>query len=276
LEDFAPEEVKTIGLTVGLNIVDPRQYNGWRGELGGCVHDANQELLIAAQLPGGKESGIISLYSRQVGTRVPGKLGEWSPLHDQYDAAAKRVDDALAELAKETRPRDNVYVSFSSHGTRYVSGGAIVLADRTYSEYELRAALARFPAESNIYGFYDLCYAGEFSRGAFFSHPKVMPRDVVAPAQKMLSRPKAKIVANVVMFMACKANQTAGDTALGGVFTLARHRIWNSYTRAQLRKLTPRRWFEDTARFMAETSPEQTPLLDWLGDRDITDKPFFH
>ena len=40
-----------VSLHIGLNHVDPNAYNGWGGELAGCINDANAMKAIADSLP---------------------------------------------------------------------------------------------------------------------------------------------------------------------------------------------------------------------------------
>ena len=79
-------------LHVGLNHVDPNAYNGWDGELFGCINDANAMKAIADSL---QYSSLILTDSQ---------------------ATSTRVIQEIANAARSLQAGDILLVSYSGHG----------------------------------------------------------------------------------------------------------------------------------------------------------------
>src|SRR6185369_9336075 len=77
---------------IGLNNVDPDGYNGWDGQLSGCVNDANDMQAIADG------------------------LGYTSLLLIDSDANCSRVISEIGQAADDLQSGDILFLSYSGHG----------------------------------------------------------------------------------------------------------------------------------------------------------------
>jgi hypothetical protein len=85
-----------LALSIGLNYVNPRAYDGWNGKLSGCIPDAKQMTALATQ---------IGCYDRKM-------------LLDSQATIAE-VSRHIAWAANELLPGDLFLLSCSSHGSQY-------------------------------------------------------------------------------------------------------------------------------------------------------------
>src|SRR5215510_7754233 len=92
---------KGISIHIGLNRVDPSSYNGWSGELAGCVNDAQAMQSIARSC--GYNSTLL--------------------LNEQ--ATSAHVITAIGKAAQQLAPGDILLLTYSGHGGQVpdVTGG---------------------------------------------------------------------------------------------------------------------------------------------------------
>src|SRR5262245_37245617 len=81
-----------ISIHIGLNIVDPTCYNGWDGQLSGCLNDALDMQAIA------------------------NSLGYSSSLITDGQATAANVVRAIGQAAQQLNPDDILLLTYSGHG----------------------------------------------------------------------------------------------------------------------------------------------------------------
>src|SRR5580693_6761085 len=81
-----------ISINIGLNHVDPDQYNGWDGQLSGCVNDA--------------------LAMR----KIADDLGYVSTMILDEEATADRIISEIGQAAWNLDENGIVLISFSGHG----------------------------------------------------------------------------------------------------------------------------------------------------------------
>src|SRR6266699_5033976 len=120
---------------IGLNNVNPDDYNGWDGALSGCINDANDMQAIADG------------------------LGYQSLLLTNSDATADRVIAEIGQSATDLQPGEILFLSYSGHGGQVddVNGDeedaldeTWVLWDRQFIDDELYALWGQFTAGVRI------------------------------------------------------------------------------------------------------------------------------
>lgn len=136
-------------LHIGLNHVDPAGYNGWSGQLAGCLNDAHAMENICSQ-----QGFTTSLL-----------------LDEQANAAA--VLAAISDLAGKAVAGDTVVISYSGHGgqvpdtTGTEDDGQCetwVCFDRMVVDKELFAKWSDFEAGVHVEVFSDSCHSGTVIR----------------------------------------------------------------------------------------------------------------
>lgn len=218
-----------ISIHVGLNRVDPAQYEGWDGALAACEADAKDMCALA----------------KSQGFAVTGFL-----LSAQATSAA--VKAAVAEAAKRLVKDDVLLLTYSGPGgqVKDTNGDEFdemdetwVLFDRQLVDDELYDLWSRFKPGVRIVVLSDSCHSGSVIRavpcviegGRRF---RAMPREVgirVEKAHAALYRhiqdahPKGdrvKVRATVLLISGCADNQYSMDGERNGVFTGTLKRVW--------------------------------------------------
>lgn len=144
---------RLVSLHLGLNGVDPNQYEGWDGKLNGCENDANTMNHIA---------GAQGFESSQLFTR---------------NATADNVLSAIASVAGSLTAGDAFLLTYAGHGGQVpnVNGDVEedqqdetwVLWDRMLIDDELQVAFAGFSSGVDIIVFSDSCHSGTVTRGLY-------------------------------------------------------------------------------------------------------------
>lgn len=222
---------KGVSIHIGLNHVDPKQYEGWDGELGACVADAKDMFALA----------------RKAGFEAT------TPLLNER-ATAKAVVTALGTAAKSLGKGDILLLTYSGHGgqvadTNGDEGGdnldeTWVLFDRQLVDDELYDLWGSFKPGVRILVLSDSCHSGTVSRAApppFVEggpRRRAMPRSVgiaVERAHRKLYRAiqdahpgaeTAKVRATVLLISGCMDNQFSMDGAKNGAFTERLKKVW--------------------------------------------------
>lgn len=224
-----------LALHIGLNAVDPGQYNGWVGELVACEADAKDMRLISES----KGFTAITLLTR--------------------DATRENVIKAIGSAADKLRPGDIFFLSYSGHGGQLPDLNSDedddldetwCLFDGEYVDDEQYYALSRFTSGVRVIVLSDSCHSGtvvkQASVAAFYRHLgsaerfRAMPGPVansVYYARKqyydqILLDPKFEHVrdsvrATVILISACQDSQLAADGPFNGRFTAALKSVWN-------------------------------------------------
>lgn len=233
-----------LSLHIGLNYVDPAAYNGWDGELAGCINDANAMKAIAD------------------------RLGYSSNLLIDSQATVVAVCRAINQASQALEQGDTFLLTYSGHGGQVpdVSGDepdskdeTWVLWDRQLLDDELYALWAGFAAGVRIFMLSDSCHSGTVARmqayQARFKSPEVAAQYERLPSQApriRLGDPQAlmanyrnnqnsydisqltahahknTVQASVLLISGCQDNQLSADGDRNGLFTQRLLEVWNN------------------------------------------------
>jgi metacaspase-1 len=221
---------KGISVHIGLNSVDPNQYEGWDGQLTACEADA-KDMLALAKKRKFKSSKLILTKA----------------------ATAKAVTDAILGAAKALKPGDFFFLTYSGHGGQVKDTNGDepdgmdetwVCYDRQLVDDELYEMWGKFKAGVRVFVLSDSCHSGSVVRAipAFISGgPRVraMPTYVAQRVQKAHAKlykkiqdehpsaEKTKVNANVLLISGCMDNQLSQDGDRNGLFTGTLKEVWN-------------------------------------------------
>ena len=220
-----------ISVHIGLNRVDPDQYEGWDGQLAACEADAkDMEALAKAQ--GFKSRSLLLTKA----------------------ATAEAVTAAILGAAKTLKSGDLFFLTYSGHGGQVQDTNSDekdrmdetwVCYDRQLVDDELYDLWAKFKAGVRILVLSDSCHSGTVLREipAFVSGgPRIraMPTTVARKVQKAHAalyrkiqdeHPAAEsavVKASVLLVSGCMDNQTSQDGARNGLFTGTLRKVWNN------------------------------------------------
>lgn len=234
-----------MSLHVGLNQVDPAQYDGWDGQLTACEFDANDMRAIAE----GEGFEATSLLTA--------------------DATAEAIIGEFERAAGELGAGDVFLVSYSGHGGQVQdengdepedhSDETWVAYDRQIVDDELYALWGKFAEGVRIVVLSDSCHSGTVTRAigddtdqqipeavrtrekAAEHSPRyrAMPWDVVVATyrahrdlydgiQKQLpSSSAADVSATVLLISGCMDDQLSSDGMANGLFTEKLLAVWD-------------------------------------------------
>jgi hypothetical protein len=234
-----------ISINIGLNHVDPDQYNGWDGQLSGCVNDA--------------------LAMR----KIADDLGYVSTMILDEEATADRIISEIGQAAWNLDENGIVLISFSGHGGQMTDANGDesdgldetwVCYDRQLIDDELYNLWNQFASGARILVISDSCHSGTVTRGleyqavvnssAFSKHYqrsrsgplrfRGIPPEVAAgnyEANKTHyrslqfasgSRTRSAMEACVMLLSGCQDNQLSSDGDSNGLFTGNLLTVWNS------------------------------------------------
>lgn len=226
---------KRLGLTIGLNEVDPNHYrdadgNPWRGTLAACENDARS----MAQLFSAHDVDLIV-----------------DPLLTAA-ATCEEVLKQLGALAAAAGPGDLVAISYSGHGGQIedLDGDeddgldeTWCLFDRQLIDDELARAYSKFQAGVQIVVFSDSCHSGTVARAdakSSSSLPKAKAMADLASVRTMLANKSVydavakslvddtpvSLAATVVLLSGCRDEELSRDGDPNGAFTGAILTAW--------------------------------------------------
>ena len=232
---------KGLALTIGLNAVDPKHYQGWSGELNACEADAQDMAEIA------KSKGF------QVETLLTKK------------ATRDKVTSEISKASADLRSGDIFMLDYSGHGGQVPDphGDEPDAEDETWCLYdgeliddETYLLLGKFAAGVRILVFSDSCHSGTVVKLAYYQgttaarSPDVgtqkvkyrfMPPSVALRTYRnnkefydaILKNPKLKeareaVKASVLLISGCQDNQLSSDGDFNGLFTGTLLRVWNN------------------------------------------------
>jgi metacaspase-1 len=219
-----------ISLHIGLNRVDPDQYEGWDGQLTACEADAKDMVALAKK------------QKFKTSTLLLTKM-----------ATAGAVTQALQNAAKVLKAGDLFFLTYSGHGgqVKDTNGDEKDGMDETWCCYdrefvddELYELWSKFKSGVRIFVLSDSCHSGTVLRDipAFVSGgPRIraMPTQVALKVQKAHAKlykkiqdehpaaENAKVSASVLLISGCMDNQTSSDGAQNGLFTGTLKTVWN-------------------------------------------------
>jgi hypothetical protein len=231
---------KGLALTIGLNAVDPKHYEGWKGELNACEADARDMTAIAKA----RKFTVQSLLTRR--------------------ATRKAVLGGLAKAAKALKAGDIFMLSYSGHGGQVPDRNSDEpdAQDETWCLYdgeliddELYTALGKFARGVRVLTFSDSCHSGSVTRAVFYAmrgpglggssvpssseiRYRAMPREVAlrtyrahqAMYDKLQKATKANaedgMRASGILISGCQDNQLSQDGDFNGLFTANMLHVW--------------------------------------------------
>lgn len=226
-------------LTIGLNAVDPRHYQGWSGELNACEADAQDMAEIAKS----KKFKVKTLLTKS--------------------ATRAKVTGEIAKAAKTLKKGDIFMLSYSGHGGQVpdMNNDEPDAQDETWCLYngelvddEIYACLGRFKEGVRVLVFSDSCHSGSVVKMAYYQGTtaargsglnaqairyRCMPPDVALRTyrnnksfyDKILKDTKLKdsieaVKASVLLISGCQDNQLSSDGDFNGLFTSQLLRVW--------------------------------------------------
>jgi len=232
---------KGIAVNIGLNFVDPAAYNGWDGELSGCINDARDMNQIATQ------------------------LGYTATMLTDAQATASEVTRVIGQAARQLAAGDICLVSYSGHGSQIndVTGDepdgkdeTWVLWDRQLLDDEINGLWSGFAAGVRIVLLSDSCHSGTVARVMNFQKmfksaefaaqynrpanapPRVRAADPAAVHANYLANKsnyevsqwthRASVNASVTLISGCQDNQLSSDGDANGLFTQRLKEVWNN------------------------------------------------
>ena len=254
-----------LALTIGLNLVDPRHYGGWDGELNACEADAEDMAAIATS----RGFEVTTLMTKA--------------------ATRERVRTEISDAADALEAGDIFLLSYSGHGGQLPDRNSDEpdAQDETWCLYdaqmvddELYALFERFAGVVRILVFSDSCHSGSVVKLAYYEGT-VPGRAVVysAEAGKYRNMPSEQALrtyrlnktfydelldnirsgesgedvgASVLLVSGCQDNQLSADGDFNGLFTAQMLQVW----RDGAFKGNYRRFHRNIVRRMP---PNQTP-----------------
>lgn len=265
---------KGMALTLGLNAVDPKHYDGWEGVLNACEADAADMADIAKS----REFLTKTLLTKEV-TR-------------------DRLIDALSDAASSLQAGDIFMLSYSGHGGQLpdLNNDEDDFQDETWCLFdgqivddELYALYAKFAAGVRILVFSDSCHSGTVVKAAYYHGTmnarssalgatairyRAMPREAALRTyrsnksfyDKILKKadlPDAEeaVKASVLLISGCQDNQYSMDGDFNGLFTANLLRTWDE---GRFKK-----GYKSFHKAIVKTMPpDQTPNFFWTGKYD--------
>jgi metacaspase-1 len=254
----AVAKARAMSLHIGLNSVNPKDYEGWSGPLAACEFDANDMAAIATS------QGIAA---KKLLTKA---------------ATRKAVLNVIRAGAKALKKSDLFLLTYSGHGGQVtdVSGDEDDKQDETWCLFdgqliddELYFELSKFAASVRVLVLSDSCHSGTVTRARPSSESapppgmraKLMPADVAsrvyaahqafydglqhsvakAAGKAPLADPDVvlgkltlqggrvqsiakKFEAAVILIAGCQDNQVSLDGDHNGAFTGQLRHVWNN------------------------------------------------
>jgi len=263
-----------MALTIGLNAVDPRHYEGWNGTLNACEADARDMAAIVQA----KKFKVKTLLTKT--------------------ATRSKVTREIANATTTLKKGDIFMLSYSGHGGQLpdLNSDEPDAQDETWCLYdgelvddELYALLGEFAAGVRIVVFSDSCHSGTVVKMAYYHTARglavdtrgvhgvqyrYMPADVAlrtygknkAFYDRILKNAQLKgsretVKAAVLLLSGCQDNQLSADGDFNGLFTSQLLQVWkNGSFKGNYRK-----FHAEIARRMP---PDQTPNYFRVGKID--------
>ncbi len=286
----AKTKAKALSLHIGLNLVNPKHYAGWDGQLTACEFDAH-DMAALAKAQGMKPTVLLT-----------------------KQATRAKVMGAVSAAAKALVNGDLFVLTFSGHGGQVpdVDGDEPDHRDETWCLWdgqviddEMYAALSHFAAGVRILVLSDACHSGSAVRTGPPAHGGARSREMPRPVAERVYRdnkafydqlqhglgrgrvidpdaalanvnpsPRLGILAktfkaSVVLISGCQDNQTSADGDHNGLFTEHLLATWRNGAFSG-------NYSQFHARIRARMPADQTPNLFTLGPvaRFLAQKPF--
>jgi metacaspase-1 len=225
-------------LTIGLNSVDPKHYEGWDGELFACENDA-RDMADLAQSQGFEVETLLT-----------------------KKATRKNVLERLKKAAGALKAGDFFLLTYSGHGGQLPDQNSDetdaidetwCLFDGELVDDELYSIWSKFAPGVRILVFSDSCYSGTVIKEALNQPIRMlrasmgrtcrirsMPREVAGRTYRanrtfydpILKNAKLRedrnlIKASIILISGCQENQESEDGEHNGLFTGTLLRVWH-------------------------------------------------
>lgn len=228
---------KGMALTIGLNAVNPKHYEGWKGELNACEADASDMAEIALA----QKFKVQTLLTKR--------------------ATRSAVLAGMARAAKALKAGDIFLLSYSGHGGQVPDRNSDEAdhQDETWCLYdgeliddETYTALGRFKRGVRVLVFSDSCHSGTSIKEMFYATraaatgtgaPKLryrnMPSSVALRTYRahramydklqksVKSNAEQTVQASAILISGCQDSQLSLDGDFNGLFTANLLRAWN-------------------------------------------------
>lgn len=210
-----------IALTIGLNAVDPRYYDGqWQGTLQSAEQDAQDMYAIACAQGFQAQQLLGKAATREAVTAAITQASETLVVGDLLLVAFAGHGGILPDFSADERDgRDETWCLYNGH-----------LVDD-----ELDLLWSRFAAGVRILVISDSCHSGTVTRGAG-GVPRAIPLDVALATYKVqrdfylelcnLHGCSVEPAASVRLLSACSDGETTSDGPSNGRFTAAIKQVW--------------------------------------------------
>jgi Caspase domain len=196
--------MKRHGLFIGLNAVNPDNYDGWNGLLSCAENDAVK---------------MSERFEKVGGIEAVKLIGK--------DATIQNVTENLVAMLKSDA--EEIVFMFSGHGTTIKTHTAIALYDGLFFDLQLHKLLASAKEKIKILIF-DSCHAGGMEKDVLVAS-KAMPKPIASYLTGALEKYMASYLTGALekymaksrslTLAACKPDETASDGEAGtnGLFT---------------------------------------------------------
>ncbi len=274
-----------ITLSIGLNAVDPKKYDGWSGELNACEADA-QDISEIAKSQNFEQ--VITLLTK--------------------NATRRQVMSSIRKAAKTLKSGDIFVLYYSGHGGQLPDinndeeldeeDETWCLYDGEFVDDELYSLLKQFAQGVRVLVMSDSCHSGTVTKQLYYgdrveirstnidsrkTRYKFMPSDVARRAyrankefydgilgDKSLRESRNKVKASVLLISGCQDNQLSSDGTFNSKFTAELLGVWNhSRFRGDYKKFHKR--------IVRRMPPDQTPNYYLVGEKNPAfeaQKPF--
>jgi hypothetical protein len=232
-----------LSIHIGLNSVDPEQYDGWDGQLVACEFDAKDMAALASDRGYDPQTLLTK------------------------DATSSAILEAIGEAASKLEEGDILLLTYSGHGGQVPDANSDEddRVDETWCAYdrqliddELYSAWSAFPAGTRIFVLSDSCHSGTAIKAVLGAvRPeavgqaaqlgdadpeqgmKAMPADVGertyeahkddydAIQAKVPAFDKSPLETSVLLISGCQDNQTSADGEKNGLFTQTLLEVWD-------------------------------------------------
>jgi metacaspase-1 len=199
-------------LGIGLNNVNPSNYNGWDGTLKSAEKDIHD----------------LEKVAENVGFNTVKLIGKAANLAN--------IRHQLEELQYSLKEGDTLWIAYSGHGGQVKNASQRTLEtycffDGQMADFEMLNWIASLPSGVRVQLTADCCHSGGMDKAMFVSsdyRPKSMPKDIqiTTDTTDILrgvahSNIELKGGQELVILAACQKTESAMDGSNNGVFTAA-------------------------------------------------------
>ena len=273
---------KGLALTIGLNSVDPKHYQGWSGPLAACEADAKDMAEIAKS----QKFTVTTLLTKE--------------------ATREQVVNKINYATKKLKRGDVFMLSYSGHGGQLpdLNNDESDGQDETWCLYngelvddELYALFGKFAQGVRVLVFSDSCHSGTVAKAVNYAGNinirssnvasdqvkyRFMPSDIARRTywsnknfynkilEKGKKESKDKVKASVLLISGCQDNQLSADGDFNGLFTSQLLQVWKH----GLFNGDYKKFHKD---IVTRMPPNQTPNYFLVGQKDANfeaQKPF--